>query len=248
MADQPDPSPSAPEDAAREDAAREDAAQQETARQGYNRLSRVYALLSDSSEKRFVREAVEEMLRPAPGESILEPGFGTGQVLVALAEVVGPTGSVAGVDISDGMVEQAGKRLRDHGLADRVELHRASATDLPFADESFDAVFMSFTLELFPDEQIPTVLAECARVLRPTGRLCVAAMSNNGGSIAMEKLYGWSHRHFPTFVDCRPIPVRQVIEAARYSVVEQRSLSMWGLAVELVLAKPPNRPAPSNQT
>ncbi|MDP3971470.1 MAG: methyltransferase domain-containing protein [Candidatus Nanopelagicales bacterium] len=215
--------------------------QQATARAGYNRLSRVYGMLSDSSEKRFVREAVEEMLRPAEGERILEPGFGSGQVLVALAELVGPNGHVAGVDISDGMVEQAGRRLREHGLADRVELRRASATDLPFPDESFDAVFMSFTLELFPDDQIPIVLAECARVIRPDGRLCVAAMSADGGSAAMEKLYGWSHRHFPTFVDCRPIPVEKVIETAGFALVERRGLSMWGLAVELVLARPPAR-------
>lgn len=215
--------------------------QQATARAGYNRLSRVYGMLSDSSEKRFVREAVEEMLRPTEGERILEPGFGSGQVLAALAEMVGPNGHVVGVDISDGMVEQAGRRLSEHGLADRVELHRASATDLPFPDDSFDAVFMSFTLELFPDDQIPIVLAECARVLRPDGRLCVAAMSADGGSTTMEKLYGSSHRHFPTFVDCRPIPVEKVIKTAGFAVVERRDLSMWGLAVELVLARPPAR-------
>lgn len=236
------------DEAARGTSAQQEASQQRTARAGYNRLSRVYGMLSDSSEKRFVREAVEEMLRPAPGERILEPGFGSGQVLVALAELVGPTGHVAGVDISDGMVEQAARRLREHDLTDRVELHRASATDLPYTDGSFDAVFMSFTLELFPDDQIPMVLAECARVLRPTGRLCVAAMSADGGSAAMEKLYGWSHRHFPTFVDCRPIAVGQVIEAAGFTLTERRDLSMWGLAVELVLARPPNRPAPPGQT
>lgn len=217
----------------------------EQTRDAYNRMSRIYGALSDSSEKRFVDQAIHGMLRPQPGERILEPGFGTGQVLVALAEAVGPTGTVQGVDISDGMVREAAKRIEKHGLANHVQVQRASATDLPFPDDSFDAIFMSFTLELFSDEDIPRVLAECSRVLRPTGRICVAAMSSGGGNRLMERAYGWSHRHFPTAVDCRPIAAAETIRAAGFQVTEKRPLSMWGLAVELVLANPPAPPAPS---
>lgn len=214
-------------------------AQQVQARRSYDRLSRVYGMLSDSSEKRFVKEAIEDLLEPREGEVVLEPGFGSGQALVALAELVGDDGHVCGIDISDGMVERTRRRLEHQGLDGRAEVRRGSATDMPYEEGFFDAVFMSFTLELFPDDQIPVVLAECARVLKPTGRLCVACMSSHGGNAAMEKLYEWSHEHFPSFVDCRPIDAEGAIAGAGFEVVTSKQLSMWGLAVELVLASPP---------
>lgn len=218
----------------------EDASQRSSARESYNRMSRVYGMLSDSSEKRFVSDAIDALLRPVEGEVILEPGFGTGQALMALAELVGPSGRVAGIDISDGMLEHTSARIDSAGLSDRVELVRGSATDLPWSDGHFDSAFMSFTLELFSDEEIPVVLAEVKRVLRPGGRLCVACMSSQGGLKAMEELYEWSRRHFPSFVDCRPIDGRSSLSEAGFDITESRSLSMWGLAVDLLLASPPS--------
>ena len=212
--------------------------QQQTARASYNRMSKVYSFLSDESEQRFVSAAIEGMLRPQPGEMVLEPGFGTGQVLVALAELVGDTGRVAGIDISDGMVAETRKRVTDQGLADRVNLQRGSATDLPYDADTFDAVFMSFTLELFPDDQIPVVLSECGRVLKPDGRLCLACMSSEGGIPTMERLYEWSHRTFPTIVDCRPIDAAAALAEAGFTIERQKGMSMWGLAVDLILARP----------
>ena len=213
--------------------------QRATARASYNRMSREYGMLSDSSEKRFVHEAIEGLLKPRAGEVVLEPGFGTGQALLALAELVGPDGRVCGIDISDGMLGHTSERLDAAGLSERAELVRGSATDMPWEDAHFDAAFMSFTLELFPDEQIPVVLAEVARVLRPGGRLCVACMSSHGGVKVAEEVYEWSHRHFPTFVDCRPIDAEGALRGAGYGITDSRQLSMWGLSVELILATPP---------
>lgn len=215
------------------------AAQEESARRNYNRLSGVYSLLSDRSEERFVATAIDELLQPQPGEVILEPGFGTGQVLVALAEAVGPHGRVAGIDISDGMLGKAQQLLEKHEVADRVTLTLGSAAALPYADATFDAVFMSFTLELFPVAEVPLVLAEVARVLKPTGRLAVASMSDEGGIPTMEKLYEWSHRVFPKVVDCRPINAGKFLTEAGFSIEAHRGMSMWGLAVDLTLARIP---------
>ena len=213
--------------------------QQASARASYNRMSKVYGMLSDDSEKEFVKVALEEVLKPQAGDQVLEPGFGTGQVLLALAEMVGPTGKAYGIDISDGMLAQTTKRLTKADLMDRVDLQLGSATDMPYANDTFDAVFMSFTLELFPDEQIPIVLAECARVLKPEGKLCVACMSKKGKDGAMEKLYEWSHRKFPSFVDCRPIHADEALTSAGFTIGEDRLLSMWGLAVQVITADPP---------
>lgn len=208
------------------------------ARASYNRMSGFYGLLSSSSEKKLVEVAIGQLLRPKPGEHILEPGFGAGQALVALAGLVGETGRVSGLEASDGMIDVTRKRLIKAGVEGRAELTQGDAADMPYEDSTFDAVFMSFTLELFSDELIPVVLAECARVLKEDGRLCVASMSDRGKSGAMLKLYVSAHRRFPSFVDCRPIDARGKIEAAGFDVVEEKILSMWGLPVEIALALP----------
>lgn len=215
--------------------------QQRVARESYNKLSPVYGFLSNSSEKKFVKVAIEQELEPKEGERILEPGFGAGQVLVALARMVGTEGKVYGIDVSDGMVKQAGKRLMKAGLSERAEIIRGDAADMPYEDGFFDAVFMSFTLELFPDEKISAVLGECMRVLKSVGRICVASMSKQGKHGAMMKIYAWSHEKLPAFVDCRPIYAGEAIEEAGFELEKQKVLSMWGLPVEIVLARKPDK-------
>jgi demethylmenaquinone methyltransferase/2-methoxy-6-polyprenyl-1,4-benzoquinol methylase len=94
---------------------------------------------------------------------------------------------------------------------------------------------MSFTLELFDTPEIPLVLAECKRALRPGGRIVVVGMSKEDAHGAVFEMYEWSHRHFPNFVDCRPIFVRRAIKAAGFSVRQARKMSMW-VPVEIVSA------------
>ena len=207
----------------------------EQTRDIYNRMSGFYGLLSAGSEKRFVKTALEGFLKPRRGEHILEPGFGSGQVLAAIAAAVGEEGRAYGIDISDGMVEVTRKRLARAGLERRVELARGDAAAMPYEDGSFDAIFMSFTLELFEAQEIPLVLAECRRVLNDDGRICVVAMSDQGRHGMMMSLYMWSHRRFPRFVDCRPIFARGFVEGAGFEVAGYEIMSMWGLPVEIVL-------------
>jgi len=209
----------------------------EQARQSYNSMSRFYSLLSNGSEKKFVKTAIEGFLKPRAGERVLEPGFGSGQVLVALARAVGEEGKAYGIDISDGMVEVTRKRLAREGLEGRVELTRGDAAALPYEDGFFDAVFMSFTLELFDAPEIPVVLRECRRVLKDGGRICVASMSDRGKHGTMMKLYVWSHKKFPNFIDCRPIHARAFVEEAGFEVTGYEIMSMWGLPVEIVLGR-----------
>ena len=202
-------------------------------------MSRVYGRVSEGSERRIVRDAVDGLLRPGPGEAILEPGCGAGQVLVALAERVGPTGQICGLDVSAGMLAATARRVAAaRRLTARVNLVRGDAAALPIGDGQFDGVLMSFALEFFADEEVPKVLGEAHRVLRTSGRLCLASMSSTGGNAAMERAYGWSHRRFPAFVDCRPIDAASWIDRADFDVIERRSTRMWGLAVDLVLARP----------
>jgi ubiquinone/menaquinone biosynthesis C-methylase UbiE len=207
----------------------------ETARTSYDRMSRFYDLLAGSSEWKFVAAGLEQ-LAVQPGEDILEIGYGTGNGLVALAEDVGNNGRVWGIDLSEGMHQQAQARLQKAGLSARVKLQTGDAASLPYHDQVFDAVFTSFTLELFDTPEIPVVLGECRRVLRSGGRIGVVSMLKTSESGVMTRLYAWSHKKFPAFVDCRPIYPGEALEDAGFKVGERVNMQMWGLPVACVLA------------
>jgi ubiquinone/menaquinone biosynthesis C-methylase UbiE len=206
------------------------------AKAAYDKMSRWYDVLAGSSEQKFVRLGLEK-LAAAEGDVVLEIGFGTGHALVALAQAVGKPGKVCGIDISEGMCTLAQETVEKAGVAERVELRIRDAAQLPFEDDFFDAIFMSFTLELFDTPEIPVVLAQCRRVLHSSGRLAVVAMSKKGDGGSMLRLYEWAHEKMPKYVDCRPIYARQSLEEAGFQVVEAVVQSMWGLPVEIIVAK-----------
>ncbi len=199
----------------------------------YDKISHVYDLLSEHNEGPVRRTGLEK-LDAQRGEKVLEIGFGTGHSLVSLAQSVGPTGKVYGLDLSERMLDVSRDNLHKAGLAERVELICGDAVQLPYPPDSLDAIFMSFTLELFDTPEIPKVLAECQRVLRPGGRIAVVGVSKEGESGVTLHAFEWSHRHFPNLVDCRPIFVRQSLEAAGFRIESTERQMMW-VPVEVVL-------------
>ena len=103
-----------------------------------------------------------------PGERVLDLGSGSGMDVFAAAHLVGSAGSVAGVDITP---EQLAKAERLRGTSESVRFQEARIEQLPFDDESFDAVISNGVINLSPQKRV--VFAEAARVLRPGGRLVV---------------------------------------------------------------------------
>jgi len=205
------------------------------ARANYNRLSRWYDWIA-ASEARY-RQVGVRTLNLQPGERILEIGFGTGSCLLEFARQVGPDGWVCGIDLSDGMTEVAGNRLSESGLAERVSLTLGDASQAPFTGDSFDAMFMSFTLELFDTPEIPRVLHQCRRILRPGGRLGVVTLVKTDQPNFAERTYEWFHARMPVSVDCRPIMAQAALQEAGFAIVEVISEKMWGLPVEIIVGK-----------
>ena len=207
----------------------------EATRRNYDRLSRWYDLFT-SSERRFTEIGLQRLDIRA-GESVLEIGFGTGHALVELAGLVGETGQVYGIDISERMLQVAQRHIHRAGLAERVELRLGDAAHLPFEDSTFDALFISFTLELFGTSEIPLMLGECQRVLRQGGRIGLVAMAEGSGLAV--RLYKWGHRHWPSLLDCRPIQASMLVTESGFQDVEMTVESTWGLPVQIVTARKP---------
>ncbi len=197
-------------------------------------MSRSYDLFAGAFEKRLRNLALAQ-LGVREGETVLEIGFGTGHCLKQIAETVGASGRVCGVDLSAGMLEVSRRRLDRAGLTDRVELHCGDAAELAYAAETFDAVFMSFTLELFDTPEIPVVLGEVRRVLKPGGRLGVVSLAREDGVSLMLRAYEWCHQRLPQYIDCRPIYVEEAIADAGFQLDYREKERLWGLPAKIAL-------------
>lgn len=111
------------------------------------------------------REKVLAMLKPGAGEKTLDIGCGPGLTTLALADCVGQTGQVIGVDIAEPMLAIA--RRRCAGLP-QVEFALSDICAMPYADASFDIALATQVYEYV--ETIDESLVELARVIRPGGR------------------------------------------------------------------------------
>jgi ubiquinone/menaquinone biosynthesis C-methylase UbiE len=113
-------------------------------------------------------EGTKEMLalcQMGPDKSLLNVGSGSGSTNIYIAETYGVRS--VGVDIKDNMVASAQARAERRGVADLVEYKQASATDLPFEDNTFDIVISESVNVFIPDRA--GAVAEYKRVVKPGG-------------------------------------------------------------------------------
>jgi SAM-dependent methyltransferase len=105
------------------------------------------------------------------GERVLDVGSGAGTDSLVAAQMVGPTGSVTGIDMTPEMLGKSRAAGAQMGLGN-VTFLEADAERLPFDDASFDVVISNGVIDLIPDKD--AVFSEIFRVLVPGGRIQVA--------------------------------------------------------------------------
>ncbi|MEU4192890.1 methyltransferase domain-containing protein [Kribbella sp. NPDC026611] len=132
----------------------------------------VYTTPDVIEQRRVVRTA----LALRAGDRVLDVGVGPGLLAAEMAEEVGPSGRICGIDISESMLAIAGTRA-DAGPG--VELELASAAWIPHPAESFDVVVSTQVFEYVDD--VAGALDEVRRVLRPAGR--VVLLDTDWGSV-----------------------------------------------------------------
>lgn len=127
-------------------------------------LNRVYAG-RDTTRR---RHANLDALAPRPGETIVDLGCGNGMLLPELHRAMNGEGRIVGVDMSTDMLAAAAGTSEGLGS---VELSEGDALAIPLPDGSADGIVSIQVFEYIAD--LPAALAECARVLRPGGRLVI---------------------------------------------------------------------------
>ena len=120
-----------------------------------------------------------------PGDQVLDIAGGTGDLALAFAKKVGPTGRVVHTDINEAMLRTGRNRLLDAGVA--LPTLVCDAEKLPFADGSFDLVSVAFGLRNMTHKE--AALAEMNRVLKPGGKLLVLEFSRVAKPL--QKAYDW---------------------------------------------------------
>ena len=120
-----------------------------------------------------------------PGDQVLDIAGGTGDLSMAFARKVGPTGRVVHTVINEAMLSTGRDRLLDHGLA--LPTLVCDAEKLPFPDGHFNLVSVAFGLRNMTHKDV--ALAEMCRVLKPGGKLLVLEFSKVAKPL--EKVYDW---------------------------------------------------------
>lgn len=135
----------------------------------YNSAADAYDDPANSFWERFGRITVQR-LRLRSGANVLDVCCGSGASALPAAEIVGPSGSVLGIDLADRLLENARAKAAARGLGN-VQFCMGDMLDLPISDDQFDAVICVFGIFFVPD------MSQALRLLwervRPGGKLAI---------------------------------------------------------------------------
>jgi ubiquinone/menaquinone biosynthesis C-methylase UbiE len=199
----------------------------------YDKVAPLYGFWSGLFESSAAWRAFE-VAGLARDERVLEVAVGGGEFFAELRKTPG-LGQCVGIDLSRPMLARARGRLEAAGIG-CCNLCRANAVSLPFGDGTFDILFNLYMIDLLLEEDVPGVLREFARVLRPGGRLILLSMAMQ--TRLVNTIWMWLYRRSPVLVGgCRPVPVDGMLEQNGWKISLCEKISQGGFRSELIVAQ-----------
>ena len=157
-----------------------------------------YDLMNDvmsSGVHRLWKRFTIELSAVRPGHKVLDIAGGTGDLAYKFSTLVGDDGQVILSDINSSMLNVGRDRLIDLGVNQNVQYVQLDAQHIPFDEDSFDCITISFGLRNVTDKDL--ALRSILRVLKPGGRLLVLEFSKPKNAL-LEKVYDqYSFRLLP---------------------------------------------------
>ncbi|QXP64206.1 bifunctional demethylmenaquinone methyltransferase/2-methoxy-6-polyprenyl-1,4-benzoquinol methylase UbiE [Polaribacter sp. R2A056_3_33] len=138
--------------------------------ENYDGLNRVISLGIDVKW----RKKVVKIVGQNNPKQILDIATGTGDLAIMMA-ALNPD-RIVGLDISEGMLEVGKQKIAKANLSDKIEMVVGDSEEMPFADNTFDAITVSFGVRNFAN--LDKGIKEIVRVLKPTGVLVILETSN----------------------------------------------------------------------
>ena len=138
--------------------------------ENYDGLNRV---ISFGTDIKWRKKVLAIIINHQP-ESILDIATGTGDLAIKFAEKTSAT-KIIGLDLSEGMLSIARKKVADTELKNTIEFIKGDSEALPFKDNMFDAITVSFGIRNF--ENLEKGLSEVLRVIKPKGLLIILETS-----------------------------------------------------------------------
>ena len=127
----------------------------------YDSLNRMISLGTDQGWRRNVLKMVSD----TNPDSILDIATGTGDLAILLSK--SNANRIVGLDLSAGMLEVGKEKVKALGLQNKIEMIQGDSENLPFQDNTFDAITVAFGIRNF--ETLEKGLSEILRVLKPNG-------------------------------------------------------------------------------
>ncbi|MDO5637933.1 MAG: bifunctional demethylmenaquinone methyltransferase/2-methoxy-6-polyprenyl-1,4-benzoquinol methylase UbiE [Myroides sp.] len=127
----------------------------------YDNLNRMISLGTDQGW----RKKVLQMVSDTQPETILDIATGTGDLAILLSK--SNATKIVGLDLSAGMLEVGKQKVKTLGLDNKIEMIQGDSENLPFQDNTFDAITVAFGVRNF--ENLEKGLTEILRVLKPNG-------------------------------------------------------------------------------
>lgn len=155
----------------------------------FHSVARKYDLMNDVMSfgvHRLWKRITIETAAVRPGMKVLDLAGGTGDLTAKFSQLVGDKGEVILADINSSMLKVGRAKLRDLGLVGNINYVQANAEALPFPDNHFDLITISFGLRNVTDKD--KALRSMNRVLKPGGKLLVLEFSKPQHDI-MKKMY-----------------------------------------------------------
>ncbi len=178
--------------------------------------------LADRSD---VTAAVDSLTLPA-GAVVADVGFGGGIGLRRLLDRVDARGKVHGVEVSSVMLSDAARRFRDDIAGGRLELHRASITELPLGSGVLDGLVTTHTVYFVTE--LDRAFAEIANALTGSGQAVIGL--GDPGAMSGFQDYGFRIRAIPEIV--------QAIESAGLTLTERREIGKGTGRFHMLLVAP----------